>query len=473
MAQTVDTCPPYFSSPVSVYGITQNSDFDVPPDGAIDLATPREVNRKVIGDGGTYGFNVYKSVGEDWDGDTISNHYDRCPFDAASGAPAGDTDGDTLTGLCETLGAGNGEGTNPLPGGPNTAPPWDSGQDVDVDGYLNSADNCPIIADRDLNGDTVIDYQLDSDGDGIGDVCEIDLAASQGWPANAYLIPGDGRGYPGRTVGDMHQVASPGIFVDRDNVCSDPFTAGTAEPTLDAGRWCAGFDPVGRPYGPTASGISALGRVFADSNDDADPDLLDHPAGGVIEWMDTDDDSDGDGHTDACEAFRVTDPLAAASAPPSPAGDCDADTIPDATDADPFTGLDPDADGDGCKRSWELPGAPTGKPGATAAGGVSYQDQAWFDFYDVPVPSLRVAAGTYSKSVTVGDVLAVLDYVGVSAGMVRYEQDLNGNGIRDGLEYDRSPGPLPSPPYDAGPPSGAIAMSDVLVVLAQVGLSCA
>ncbi|GAG44245.1 unnamed protein product, partial [marine sediment metagenome] len=37
---------------------------------------------------------------------------------------------------------------------------------------------------------------------------------------------------------------------------------------------------------------------------------------------------------------------------------------------------------------------------------------------------------------------------------------------------DRSPGPEPNPPWDAGPPDGAVSMGDVLAVLAQVGLDC-
>jgi len=50
--------------------------------------------------------------------------------------------------------------------------------------------------------------------------------------------------------------------------------------------------------------------------------------------------------------------------------------------------------------------------------------------------------------------------------------DIPPDGVPDGLAYDRSPGPDPNPPWDAGPPDAAVAMDDVLVVLAQVGLSC-
>jgi hypothetical protein len=41
-----------------------------------------------------------------------------------------------------------------------------------------------------------------------------------------------------------------------------------------------------------------------------------------------------------------------------------------------------------------------------------------------------------------------------------------------GLKYDRSPSAEPNPPWEAGPPDGAITMADVLAVLAQAGLAC-
>jgi hypothetical protein len=85
------------------------------------------------------------------------------------------------------------------------------------------------------------------------------------------------------------------------------------------------------------------------------------------------------------------------------------------------------------------------------------------------------------------DLVGVLKYVGTSDngpsnGRVDYDStkdgDWNGDtvvteeGDQVGLRYDRSPGPLPNPPWDAGPPDGAINLQDVVVVLAQVGLDC-
>ena len=475
LAQTIQNCA-YFNTAVQVYGITQDSDLTIPPDGIIDLVTPREIYRQIVGGAGnTYAFNMFKSVTADWDGDTIAQVFDRCEIDPASGSAAQDTDGDTITGLCETLGAGNGEGTNP---GPFVAvPPWSAGQDVDGDGFLNWNDNCPMIAN--LN-------QLDTDNDGQGDRCEIDLAASQGWDPNAYLIPGDGRGYPAQSIGDQVTVtgSTGGKYIDRDNVCNDPFTVGTAEAAFDSGRWCAAFDAVPAPN-------VALGRVVADSNHNATPDLLDLPAGGPIEWADVKSDTDGDGHSDACEAYMGSDPLDNDSVPlynftgapagSPPAGDCDNDGTPDASDSAPFANGPvnlalQDADRDGCARSEESPGAPAAaNPGRTCPVGsnVCYQDSAWYDFYTVPVPALTGGpGGTYDTAVTMSDVLAVLAYVGATPAKPIYNTDNNYNMVKDGLEYDRSPSFAPDPPADAGPPDAAITMGDVLAVLAQVGRSC-
>jgi hypothetical protein len=55
---------------------------------------------------------------------------------------------------------------------------------------------------------------------------------------------------------------------------------------------------------------------------------------------------------------------------------------------------------------------------------------------------------------------------------VAYDTDKDGDGRKDGRDYDRSPGAEPNPPWDAGPLDGAVTMSDVLAVLAQFGLDC-
>lgn len=264
LAQTVQTCPPY-STTATIYGVTADPDFD--KDGLPDLSVTPELNRLVRCDGGScgpYDYAVQASMAADYDGDDIPCYADRCDIDPATGSAAGDSDGDALTGGCEA----NGEGINPKDGGWNAAPPWDTGQDVDDDGYMNYVDNCPTVADADLDEDGAIDYQRDSDGDGVGDVCD-----------PAPQVPGDGRGYPD---------PSPGTFVDYDDMCRDPWSVGASEGTGDEGRVCLKRD--------------AVLTDWEDSNDDGTPDYLDLTTLGSIVMADCDSDSDSDGLVDAVEA---------------------------------------------------------------------------------------------------------------------------------------------------------------------------
>jgi len=136
-----------------------------------------------------------------------------------------------------------------------------------------------------------------------------------------------------------------------------------------------------------------------------------------------------------------------------------------------------DADGDGCTDAKEA--------------AMGFNAHNYWDFYDVPVPANRdpTPNGPRNRAVNMADVLAVLFYVGAYNGDggapngngVSYDSykdaDWNGDtvvnsGDKVGLRYDRSAGAPPNPPWDAGPPSGAVAMNDVLAVMAQVGLSC-
>jgi RHS repeat-associated protein len=140
-----------------------------------------------------------------------------------------------------------------------------------------------------------------------------------------------------------------------------------------------------------------------------------------------------------------------------------------------------DTDGDGCTAAEEYPGAPSPKPGSTCSSPQAcYSDANWYDFYDVPAPANPdpTPNGAKSKSVTMSDVMAVLFYVGTYDGGppngngVDYDSDKNGDTIKDGRDYDRSPSALPNPPWEAGPPNGAVNMADVQAALAQVGLAC-
>ncbi len=141
---------------------------------------------------------------------------------------------------------------------------------------------------------------------------------------------------------------------------------------------------------------------------------------------------------------------------------------------DPFAPPPPvfDNDGDGCTDVQE-------QGTDWRVGGQRDPYNQW-DFFDVPVPAIEPGklTGTKSKAITLGDVMAILRYVGTSDGGVpnanklKYNDDLNGNGIPDGREYDRSPGGIPGQPWRSGPPNGSVTIQDALVALAQVGTNC-
>jgi hypothetical protein len=96
-----------------------------------------------------------------------------------------------------------------------------------------------------------------------------------------------------------------------------------------------------------------------------------------------------------------------------------------------------------------------------------------WDFGDVPTPALPAAGAARSGAVALTDVGAALAWVGAADGggpnpdLRDYDDDDNANGVEDGAEYDRTPNGEIS-----GPPNGAVSLSDVGVILAQVGDSC-
>jgi hypothetical protein len=125
-----------------------------------------------------------------------------------------------------------------------------------------------------------------------------------------------------------------------------------------------------------------------------------------------------------------------------------------------------DTDGDGCSDIEEL--------------SMGFDPNAWYDFYDVSAPANvdPTPNGPRDQAIDISDVLAVVFYAGANdngppnGNGVDYDSDKNGDTVEDGRDYDRSPSPAPSPPWEAGPADGAITINDVLTILAQAGLDC-
>lgn len=134
---------------------------------------------------------------------------------------------------------------------------------------------------------------------------------------------------------------------------------------------------------------------------------------------------------------------------------------------------DANDDNDGCPDAQEL-----GPDWHT--GGQRDTNNPW-DFFDVPVGPLLPSdiTGARDKVVGLSDVLADLQYSRTSAALpnranangAKYGSDLNGNGIVDGVEYDRSEAP-PAQPWRSGSPDGSVGLGDALLVLAQAGTNC-
>jgi hypothetical protein len=191
-------------------------------------------------------------------------------------------------------------------------------------------------------------------------------------------------------------------------------------------------------------------------------DLEPQPGDGEIDTKDLQFVYGRDGST--CEDPKPPQPPGSVA----PCADNDSDDICD--------GFDPDDDNDGCDDSDELVGAPEPRPGATGA----YNPLLWYDFYDVPVPAIpdMTPNGPKNRAVGMADVLAVLFYGGAANDDVPnanggdYDSDKDGDTVEDGRGYDRSPSAAPNPPWEAGPPDGSVSTTDVLAVLAQVGLAC-
>lgn len=204
--------------------------------------------------------------------------------------------------------------------------------------------------------------------------------------------------------------------------------------------------------GCNANGASSSVRVIASS-----PGPYFIQAGGqngATGWLTLNvrctNDLDCDGLTDADEASLGTNPG-------NP--DTDGDGLPDGLEVHTLhtNPLLADTDGDGCGDRKELFLVPPLSP-----------TDAW-DFYSVPSPALFAAPNPLSdfrdNQVSAFDAQAVFAYykAGGKAGTPVYEQDLNANGIKDGIEYDRTV----LGPALTGPPDGTIGAAEAQAAFAQ------
>ena len=307
--------------------------------------------------------------------------------------------------------------------GPLPNPPWDAGP---PDGAVNLQDVVMILHQVGLDCS-------DGDGDGMPNVYE---------RAHACLDP---------LVNDA--AADP----DGDGLTNlDEFGLGTdpCDSDTDNDGMSDGYEAAHLCLNPL------LNDAFGDSDGDTIINSVEFASGTDPCSWDTDGDGMPDGYelAHSCLNAIVKDDNA----------DPDSDGLTSLTELS--LGTNPcvnDTDRDGCADGEEPP--------------IGFNPLNPWDFYDVPVPANTdpTPNGSKDRIVNLQDVVAVLKYVGTSnngpinPGGVDYDSDKNSDTTKDGIDYDRSPGPLPSPPWDAGSPDGTVNLQDVVVILHQVGMSCA
>ena len=166
-----DFCTPLHVDLVS-YGVTHDNPATAPDEGGIPTRTLPD-----SGDVTTVGYYLSQ---RDADGDSFENSLDTCPLNADTvwnphslTNPAPD-DTDTVAGLLTGDGIPN--TCDPTPNEATGLQPTDH----DNDGFPNSGDNCPLIANPDQSDKDPNENGEPGVGDGIGDACDPNPGAPDG-----------------------------------------------------------------------------------------------------------------------------------------------------------------------------------------------------------------------------------------------------------------------------------------------------